>query len=112
MSKRDETTERKQLAEFGAVSVVSQRNPEVAPLEIIKWIRERKVLPEPDGEHFTMRFLFWIDNSRNTMTAVKVTMMHFGGTTKLLSAEVESDWQQGRLSKETWSFTYEGVPVR
>ncbi len=106
MSKKDETTEGKQFAEFLAVKVVGQRNKTDDPSEPILWIRERKQLKKGSStgteKELIMWFLFWIENSPRLMTNVEVRMVFENGNWHLVSVKLQSEYQPGLASTEKW----------
>lgn len=113
MTKRDETTARNQLAEFAAVDIIGKRNSVTNTLEPIKWIREHKLVWISDeGTGVAIRFLFWIGNRPSVMTTVKVLLMLDGKRWELVSADLESEFQPGKPSREKWVFPPDGTPER
>jgi len=113
MSKRDETTESRQLAEMAAVDIVGKRNLVTNPLHPIKWIRDRKVTQaSEDGTSVAVWLLFRVDDKFESgeefhpLTAVAVLLMREskGKKWNLISADLESEYQPGKPNKEKWAF--------
>jgi len=118
MSGRNETTESRQLAEMAAVDIVGKRNSVPNPLYPIKWIRERKVVQSSeDGTSVSIWFLFRIndghlpDQEFHTLTAVTVILNRISKDKRwnLVSADLESEYQQGKPNREKWEFLPDGT---
>lgn len=106
MSKATETTEGKQLAEYFAVKVMSERNSLSDPCEPIKWIRERKQTkkdwPSKEDRGLVMWFLFWVENTQRLLTNVEVSLIFENSEWHLVSIKLESEYQPPKPSLEKW----------
>lgn len=121
MSKRNETTASRQLAEMAAVDIVGRRYSVDNPLHPIRWIRERKVVKaSEDGTSVTVWFLFRVnykprpDTEFYSLTAVTVLLTREGKDQewKLVSADLESEYQPGKPNSESWKFSPDGTPQK
>lgn len=121
MSKRNETTASRQLAEMAAVDIVGRRNSVANPLQPIRWIRERKVISaSEDGTSVVVWFLFRVSSMLRPseefypLTAVTVVLTREGKDQewKLVSADLESEYQPGKPNSESWKFLPDGTPQK
>ncbi len=117
-SKRNETTESRQLAEMAAVDIVGRRNLVQNPLIPIRWIRSTKVnwLSE-EKTRVSICFLFQInDDSSPTghfpLTVVTVQLIRKNKYWTLVSATLESEYQPPKPNMEMWEFLPDGTPQK
>lgn len=111
MSKRNETTRWKQLAELGAVRVFCKSYSILTPDLPIKWIQDRKTIRgAKDQCGPAIRFLF-ADNTVSKdfpfLTAIEVTLVPDAKNWKLVSAKLERNYLPQKPNTENWSFVNE-----
>ena len=100
MTKHDETSKGKQLAEYYAVRIMGIVDQVDNCLDPIKWILERKVIFS-DSKHLTMRFLFSSEKPWH-MLKVVVVELEFTEKWKLHLATLESEYNPYAPKKRKW----------